>query len=141
MSYLEVESQVRDWFNTAFGFHAIKVHLAIGNPDRTHEFDLFESNRIIGGISTSPWTNRTKEETNNTGGRDRAAAELLWLSVWVGNEKRCHVLTDREMAIRTFERFQYGNFPHEITIYHCNVVTQCFHEIGRLKPVSSVAVE
>jgi hypothetical protein len=133
VSYLNIESEVRDWFNREYGFKAIKTVLPIGNPDCTHEFDLYEPRKVIGGISTSPWINRTDKKTTNTGGQDRAAAELLWLSIWVGDEMRCHVLTDLEMAGRTFERFRHGNFQHEITIYHCNLGAKRFTEIGILK--------
>jgi hypothetical protein len=134
MSYITIEIEVRDLFNKTYGFNAVKRRLAIGNSDRRHEFDIYQPGKVIGGISTSPWTNRTEGKTGNTGGQDRAAAELLWLTIWVGEEKRCHVLTDLEMAKRTFERFQYGNFQQEITIYHCNRDEKLFTEIGILAP-------
>jgi len=112
--------RVRSLFNELWSANTEKCRLPIGDSDHKHESDLFEKGEVIGGIRTSPWKNRTEKKTNNTGGQDRAAAELLWLSLWPGTEKRIHILTDWEMAVKTYERFCYGSFPKRITIYNCD---------------------
>ena len=132
MNYLAIEEKVRRSFNEKLGYVAVKERLPIGHSSRTHKFDLFERGRLIGGISASPWRNRSG--SSNTGGQDRAAAELLWLSLWEGRERRVHVLTDFEMATQTFERFRYGRFPHRITILHYDRRQDSFQKIGVLKP-------
>src|ERR1700722_19599725 len=100
MNYHEIEEKVRRLFNKQLGYAAAKKRLPIGDATRKHESDIYEPRRGIGGIKTSPWKNRSG--TNNTGGQDRAAAELLWLNLWDGNERRVHVLTILEMANETF---------------------------------------
>jgi len=134
LNYHKIEAKVRARFNARFSYNAIKERLPIGSSLRRHEFDLYERGRVIGGISTSRWKNRTKLKSNNTAGQDRAAAELLWLSLWLGAERRVHVLTDRRMATETFQRFQHGSFQTDITIYHYDRNKGTFARIGTLKP-------
>jgi hypothetical protein len=98
VTYIQIENKIRGLFNAANGFKAIKDYLPIGHSERLHEFDLYQPGKVIGGISTNPW--KTSNGYNNTGGQDRAAAELLWLSLWSGGEARCHVLTDLQMPSR-----------------------------------------
>ena len=129
----KIEATVRRLFNEKWRCNAEKKRRAIGNASPLHEFDLYDHGKLIGGISTSPWKNRTKSKTNNTGGQDRAAAELLWLDLWPDPERRVHVLTNYQMAAYTFERFRFGRFQHKITIYHCNRHTRTFTRIGTLK--------
>jgi len=126
----QVEDLARNNFNTINNMKAQKQTLSLGTGNAAHEFDLYESGRIIGGISTSPWFNATR--SNNTGGQDRAATELLWLSLWQGKEKRVHVLTDREMSVRLFKRFSGACFPHQIEIQHFDITTKTFNIIGTL---------
>ena len=126
----QIESLVRTEFNNVNKINAQKETLRVGNGNTCHEFDLYENNKVIGGISTSPWLN--KSCTNNTGGQDRAATELLWLSLWKGPEKRVHILTDKEMANRLFNRFSGASFPYEIEIQHFNAKSKYFRVVGTL---------
>ena len=126
----QVESLVRDAFNTANGASAQKQRLSLGAGAPSHEFDLYEANKVIGGISTSPWLN--KSGSNNTGGQDRASTELLWLSLWPGCEKRVHVLTDGKMAQRLFRRFSGACFPQRIEIQHFDRKANVFSVVGTL---------
>jgi len=71
----QIENLVRTEFNAENIRNAQKQTLSVGTGNAAHEFDLYETGKVIGGISTSPWFNRTKG--NNTGGQDRAATELL----------------------------------------------------------------
>ena len=130
MNYLQKEKVVREKFNLNNNTEAVKATLPIGNEGATHEFDLFEKGRIIGGISTSPWFNKTG--SNNTGGQDRAAAELFWLSLWSGEEKRMHILTDNEMAIRLYKRFRGVPLTAKIEIIHFDLNQSLFTSIGTL---------
>jgi hypothetical protein len=104
--------------------------LSLGSAGASHEFDLFEKSRIIGGISTSPWFN--KSGSNNTGGQDRAAAELLWLTLWSGDEKRVHILTDRELAEGVLMRFSGAGFRKSIEIQHFEMTSNSFNVVGAL---------
>jgi hypothetical protein len=126
----QIESLVRVAFNAVNGTSAKKQTIIVGTTAASHEFDLFEKSKIVGGISTSPWFN--KSGTNNTGGQDRAATELLWLSLWPGNEKRVHVLTDKKMADRLFRRFAGAVFPRRIEIQEFDITTKKFTVIGTL---------
>lgn len=130
MNYFEKEELVRKEFNLKYNTKAVKAVLRIGNEGSKHEYDLFEEGKIIGGISTSPWFNKTG--SNNTGGQDRAAAELFWLSLWDGPEKRVHILTDKEMAKRLFERFRGVPLKVKIEILHFYLNKGPFTSIGTL---------
>ena len=77
MSPALFERKARDAFNRNEGTNAQKSGVTIGK--KQHEFDLYQAGVIVGGISTSPWLNRTPKHTNNSGGQDRIAAESFWL--------------------------------------------------------------
>ena len=130
MNGAEAEQFVRQIFNAWRGCQAVKQALRVGDKGTRHEFDIYQHNGIIGGISTSPWI--VGNNSSNTGGRDRAAAELLWLTLWPGQENRVHVLTDRKMAEGIFNRFKGCPFPHAIEIIHCDIHSQRFEAIGKL---------
>lgn len=129
---LQIEACVRNHLNAARGTSARKSTLAVGLASATHEFDIFQEENIIGGISTSPWTNRTRARTTNTGGQDRVTAELLWLSLWSGPEERILVLTDSEMAEKIHGRFEGCSFPHRIEILYFDLERQEFVSKGIL---------
>ena len=74
----KIEEIVRGSYNSKYSYNARKETLPIGDQDAKHEFDLYETGKVIGGISTSPWKT-SKNCYNNTGGQDRISAELLWL--------------------------------------------------------------
>ena len=82
MSPLQIEQLVRDEFNRLSGNSINKKTLNLSSKGPSHEFDIYEMNKVIGGISTSTWFNKAKEgkkSTSNSSGQDRAATELLWL--------------------------------------------------------------
>ena len=108
------EESMRSWFNSFYKLNASKQRLKLGSSGAKHEFDLYDAGKLIGGITTSPWKNKTG--SNNTGGQDRVSTELLWLSLWKGDEKRVIVLTDREMAERIIARFSGCAFPEKVEI-------------------------
>lgn len=135
MHYLIKEQEVRGEFNTVNKCHAEKKRLNVGSLGAKHEYDLYEEGKYIAGISTSPWKNKPKDSkkpTNNTGGQDRAAAEILWLSIWDGDEKRMHILTDDEMAKNIFAKFSGAPLRKEVTIIHYSLCNKIFTKIGIL---------
>ena len=69
----------------------------------------------------------------NTGGCDRVASELLWLSLWQGPERRVHVLTDTEMSQWVVSRYQGLQFPYDIVIYHYNYAKGKLAKVGHLR--------
>lgn len=122
------EESMRSRFNSFYNLNASKQRLKLGRSGAKHEFDLYDAGKLIGGINTSPWKNRSG--SNNTGGQDRVSTELLWLSLWEGNEKKVIVLTDREMAERIIARFSGCAFPKKIEIILFDQNKQDFTSIG-----------
>ncbi|MBI4307391.1 MAG: hypothetical protein HY684_01110 [Chloroflexi bacterium] len=118
---LEEEEAIRNRYNQARGLNAKKAKLCLGKT-AVHEFDIFEQGRVIGGITTSPWKNRPTENypsgSNNSGGQDGTAAELLWLSLWQGYEERVLMLTDKDMATGLLHRWKGCRFPNPIKVVH-----------------------
>lgn len=126
---MEIEQKVRDALGKGLDCKIAKERLQLSNQS-VHEFDIFAAGKIIGGVSTSPYRNKTTKKTINTGGGDRACAELLWLTLWPGDEERTHVLTDRPMAEWLTKRFRGVQILHPITIRHFEVETGTLTEIG-----------
>ncbi len=124
------EIEIREHFNKQYQLNAEKRTLAIGRLSAHHEFDLFEDDKVIGGITTSPWI--VGKGSNNTGGQDRVAAELLWLSLWSGNERCVMILSDREMAEKISLRFKGCTFSHQIEILFYDIAQGTFTKIGLL---------
>ena len=125
-----IESETRALFNRKNQVNAEKRKLKVGQATKPHEFDLFDPSKVIGGITTSPWI--VGKHTNNTGGQDRISAELLWLTLWSGNERRVMILTDKEMASKMHRRWGGCPFPHRIEIIHCDLSRKRFETIGLL---------
>lgn len=103
-----------------------KVSFPGGHP--VHEFDVYMEDVVIGGVSTSPLI--TGGGSRNTGGCDRACSELLWLTLWPGDEERIHVLTDRPLAEWLVNRYRGAAFPHPITIYHYDRNRDALEQVG-----------
>lgn len=123
---------VRDSYNSKHSCNARKEILDIGDQGAKHEFDLYEEGKVIGGISTSPWKNKTKKKSNNTAGQDRVSTELLWLILWSGNEKRVLILKDLEMSEKIHKKFRGIPFAKKAHIFHFDLESNAFKEIGEL---------
>jgi len=107
LSPAKFEQAARKAFNRNQGTDAQKSKASIGRTE--HEFDLYdEVGSIAGGISTSPWRNKTG--TNNTGGQDRQIAELLWLSLCTSIKRKALILRDKKMAEEITQRFGGSSF-------------------------------
>lgn len=126
----ETEKIVRGSYNSKHSCNAIKKILRIGSQGAKHEFDLYEKGKVIGGISTLLWTNKTG--TNNTSGQDRVSTELLWLTLWHGNEKRVLILTDLDMSEKIYKKFRGTPFAKKVHVFHFDLKNKSFEEIGEL---------
>ena len=118
------EKLVRACYNKSNHVSTKKEKLSVGDSGASHEFDLYQKGKVIGGVSTSPWLN--KSGSNNTGGQDRAAAELLWLTLWSGKEKRVHILTNKEMVEKLYNRFKGAPLRKKVEILYFNLNTKKF---------------
>ena len=127
---LPIENCARMAVNELFGCNSVCAKKALSDNGPKHEYDIYHENEVIGGVSTSPYL--TSKGKCNTGGRDRAAAELLWLSLWQGKESRVHVLTCESMANWLCKRFGGSIFPFKITIFHFCPVSKLLKEVGIL---------
>ena len=124
------EKIVRNSYNSKHSCNARKKTLPIGTQGAKHEFDLYEEGKVIGGISTSPWTNKTG--TNNTAGQDRVSTELLWLILWPGKEKRVLILTDHDMSKKIHEKFRGTPFAKKVHVFHFDLENKSFKKTGEL---------
>ena len=124
------EKIARDSYNSKHSCNARKETLPIGAQGAKHEFDLYEEGKVIGGISTSPW--KTSNNNNNTAGQDRVSTELLWLTLWSGNEKRVLILKDLEMSEKIHKKFRGIPFAKKVHIFHFDLESNAFKEIGEL---------
>lgn len=102
------EGMARNAFNDNQGTKAQKSVVTIGK--KQHEFDLYQEGVVVGGISTSPWLNRTIKRTNNSGGQDRVAAELLWLHLCNSAKRKVLILKEKDMADGINNRFGNSGF-------------------------------
>jgi hypothetical protein len=89
---LLIEASARAAVGRQFNCAPIRQHVVFPNGGTRHEFDIYVQGSLIGGVSTSPL--KVGAGNSNTGGCDRASSELLWLSLWPGDERRIHVLTE-----------------------------------------------
>lgn len=126
--YLEKERIARDSYNSTYSCNAKKERLDLGKQGAKHEYDLYQKGKVLGGVSSSPWKN--KSGTNNKSGQDRATAELLWLSLWNGGERRVHILTDLEMATNLYKKFKGTPFRKKVEVMHFDLTTKKFKSIG-----------
>jgi hypothetical protein len=113
-----------------FGCTPIRTTVAFPNSGASHEFDIYAQGVLIGGVSTSPL--KIGAGNTNTAACDRAASELLWLSLWPGPENRIHVLTDEALAGWLAKRYRGIRFPHRISIYHYDREEHMLSEVGVL---------
>lgn len=129
---IRIESEIRDLFNKSEKVNTKKERLSFQPDAPPHEFDLYKKGKVIGGISTSSWRNRTG--TNNSGGQDRVSTELLWLTLWKGQERRVMILSSKDMAGRLLRRWQACSFPYPIEIIYFDLTNKAFETIGTLLP-------
>lgn len=127
---LEIEERVRLALSQRFSTEAESRRLAVGLNGPIHEFDIYSKDVVIGGVTTG--THKTTNGNSNTASRDRACAELLWLSLWPGDELRVYVFTDLELAVWLHSRFTKAPIHHKIDIYHFDGTSNAIFHVGRL---------
>jgi hypothetical protein len=127
---LRIEDDARRAIGRMYGCSPECRKIRLGKAGAIHEFDIYSANVVIGGVSTSPLT--IGQNNRNTGGTDRASRELLWLSLWPGNETRVHVLTDRALAQWLYAQFRGVAFPYAITIYHYDLASDVLNQVGTM---------
>jgi hypothetical protein len=127
---LAIEASSRQAINKLFKANASNQRVNFSDGGPSHEFDIFQEGVIVGGVSTSPL--KVGKGSPNTGGKDRAASELLWLTLWPGEEKRLHVLTDRSLADWLYHTYKGADFHYLISVYHYDQFSQLLTEIGVL---------
>lgn len=125
---LDTESLARTALSRALKCEATSQRLAVGPNGPLHEFDIYASGSVIGGVTTG--THKTSNGNPNTGACDRACAELLWLLLWPGEESRVHVLTDKPLAEWLVKRFSSAPLPRKIDIYHYDVTSDLVAHVG-----------
>lgn len=125
---LNIESLARIALSRLLKCDAISKRIAVGTNGPTHEFDIYDSGKVVGGITTG--THKTSAAKANTGTCDRACAELLWLSIWPGEELRIHVFTDKPLAEWLVKRFSGAPFPRTIDIYHYKPASDAVTHVG-----------
>jgi hypothetical protein len=128
---IKIELDILSEYNKQYNRQAKKERLLLGSGAR-HEYDIFERGYVIGGVTTSPWTNKTAKCTQNTGGKDRASAELLWLTLWEGRENRIIIFSDKEMAEKLYKIWSGCHFPNRIEFIHYSIKENKFDKIGTL---------
>lgn len=135
---LLMEAHAREaiaWFYSITPSIAVeKKKLKVGEFGPEHEFDIYLEGKVIGGVTTG--TYRTSKGRTNTAMRDRAAAELLWLTLWPGDETRVFVVTDRRMADWLVRRFDYAPLAHSVNVFHHDSLRGDLHFIGSLGHVA-----
>jgi hypothetical protein len=128
---LSIEAEARSAVSELFGGVIVSnSRLLLGAEGAIHEFDLYAKDQVIGGVSNSPL--QTSGGNRNTGGCDRACSELLWLSLWSGEESRIHVLTDKLLAEWLVGRYRGVAFPNEIVVYHFDRSSKKLTRVGAL---------
>lgn len=127
---LDIECSARSAYSMKISCELSSKRLAVGVNGPLHEFDIYAEGLVIGGISTG--TYNTSLGKTNTGARDRACAELLWLSLWPGSESCTHILTDMPLATWLVKRFGSAPFLKSIDIYHYDVAQDSLNLVGRI---------
>ncbi len=127
-----VEGTVRDAFNAVFDGVAQPASPVVGGRAARHPFSLFDPGRVIGAIVAAPWRDRVQQESSSSPGQDRATAELLWLTLWEGPERRVLVVTDLDMAQGLITRFHGCYVPANIDVLHFDAAAHSFYLAGRV---------
>lgn len=127
---LDIESRARSAYSAKISCELSSGKLVVGVNGPLHEFDIYAEGVVIGGVSTA--TYNTSFGKTNTGARDRACAELLWLSLWPGRESCVHILTDMPLATWLLRRFGNAPFLKHIDIYHYDVAQDSLSLVGRI---------
>lgn len=128
----DLEPGVRAAFEQASGIRTASTRLAVGRRGAEHEFALHAPGQVIGAIITARWAGAVDPFSGSTPGQDRAAAELLWLCLWEGRERRVLLATDLELAQRLVARYAGCYLPAQVEVHHCDLPSGSLVPVGRL---------
>jgi hypothetical protein len=128
----DLEHAVRAAFEQAFGVGTVRQRLAVGRRGAEHDYALHAPGQVIGAIVTAKWAGPADPRSGATPGQDRAAAELLWLCLWEGRERRVLLATDLELAQRLVARYQGCYLPAQVEVHHCDLPSGSLYFAGRL---------
>jgi hypothetical protein len=128
----DLEPAVRAAFEQAFGVSTARQRLAVGRRGAEHEYAVHAPGEVIGAIVTARWAGPADPRSGTTSGQDRAAAELLWLCLWEGRERRVLLATDLELAQRLAARYQGCYLPAQVEVHHCDLPSGSMYLAGRL---------
>jgi len=118
---IHVEQAIRQAFNEQFGFNAERRSVTVGRKTASHEFALHDAGKTLGAIVLP--SNRAF---------DTAAAEILWLCLWEGPERRVIITSELELAQRLVTVFHGCYFPTQIEAFHFDAASRSFYRAGRL---------
>lgn len=128
---LAIEAAARAAAGRKYGCSPVRRTAGLGHRGPSREFDIFCKGVVVGGVTTSPL--KTSGGNYNTGGCDRACSELLWLTLWPGNESRIHIMTDRVLADWLHTRYKGAAFPFPVTIFHYDRASDKLARVGVLR--------
>jgi hypothetical protein len=128
----DLEPLARAAFDQAFGTRSVRQRLAVGRRGAEHEFALHAPGAVIGAIITERWAGAADPRSGTTSGQDRASAELLWLCLWEGRERRVLIATDLELAQRLVARYAGCFLPTQVEVHHCDIASGSLYLVGRL---------
>lgn len=115
------EATIRAVFNEQFGSAAERRVVAVGRKTATHEFALHDTGKILGCIVPA-----------SKGSFEIASAEILWLCLWEGPERRVVITAELGLAQRLITVFHGCYFPTQIEAFHFDAASKSFYRTGRL---------
>jgi hypothetical protein len=116
-----LEPAIRAVFNEQFGSVAERRVVAVGRKTATHEFALHDPGKILGCIVPA-----------SKGSFEFASAEILWLCLWEGPERRVVITAELGLAQRLITVFHGCYFPTQIEAFHFDAASKSFYRTGRL---------
>lgn len=126
------EEIIRKCFNEKFKLKTRKEkHVKVGTKE--HEYDIYQEGKVAGGITTGKSkTSRSKGKNPNSGSRDRACREILWLNLVEDVKRRVLVVTDQGMFDYLVRQFKGANFNKKIEIMLFNYENKTFIKTDNL---------
>jgi hypothetical protein len=115
------EPLIRAAFNEQFDCNAERRVVPVGRKSATHDFALHDAGKVLGAIV--PASERSFEV---------ASAEILWLCLWEGPERRVVITGELGLAQRLITVFHGCYFPTQIEAFHFDAASKSFYRTGRL---------
>lgn len=116
-----LEPVIRAAFNQQFECATERRIVPVGRKTAMHEFALHDAGKVLGAIV--PPSSRAFEF---------ASAEILWMCLWEGPERRVVITTELELAQHLITVFHGCYFPTQIEAFHFDAAAKSFYRAGRL---------